>query len=38
MPSIPWPSVTVILGLVTLLTGLAILAPTIRMITKHKGA
>jgi putative ABC transport system permease protein len=37
-PYIPWPSVTAVLGLVTLLTGLAILAPTTRMITQHKGA
>jgi putative ABC transport system permease protein len=38
VPSIPWPTVTVILGLVTLLTGLAILAPTMRMIAKRRGA
>jgi len=38
VPFIPWPSAAVIVGLVTLLTGLAILAPTMRMISKHKGA
>jgi hypothetical protein len=38
VPFIPWPSAGVIVGLVTLLTGLAILAPTMRMISKHKGA
>jgi putative ABC transport system permease protein len=36
VPYIPWPSVTVILGIITLLTGLAILAPTIRMAMQHK--
>jgi putative ABC transport system permease protein len=38
VPTIPWPSVTVILGLVVLLTGLAILTPTMRMITRHEDA
>jgi putative ABC transport system permease protein len=38
VPSIPWPAVTVILGLVALLTGLAILAPTMGMLTKRRGA
>jgi ABC-type antimicrobial peptide transport system permease subunit len=28
VPDVPWPSVAAILGLVTLLTGLAIIAPT----------
>jgi putative ABC transport system permease protein len=31
VPYIPWPPVAVILGIVALLTGLAILAPTARM-------
>jgi putative ABC transport system permease protein len=36
VPYIPWPSVTVILGIITLLTGLAILTPTTRMAVQHK--
>jgi putative ABC transport system permease protein len=35
VPSIPWPSVTVILALVTLLTGLSILVPTTRAVMRH---
>jgi putative ABC transport system permease protein len=35
VPYIPWPSVTVILGIVTLLTVLAILAPTTRMAMRY---
>jgi putative ABC transport system permease protein len=38
VPFIPWPSAGVIVALVMLLTGLAILAPTITMISKHRGA
>jgi putative ABC transport system permease protein len=36
VPDVPWPSMAAILGLVTLLTGLAIIAPTTRMVTQHK--
>ena len=35
-PDIPWPSVTIILGLVALLTALAVLAPTARMVLQRK--
>jgi putative ABC transport system permease protein len=38
MPDIPWQSVIIILGLVTLLTGLAILGPTARMVMRRKDA
>lgn len=36
MPSIPWAAVAVIGGLVVALTAVAVLAPTVRMLT-HDG-
>jgi putative ABC transport system permease protein len=36
VPSIPWSSVIVILGVVALLTALSILAPTTRLVMRHK--
>ena len=36
IPYVPWPSAAVILGIITLLAGLAILAPTAGMVMRRK--
>jgi uncharacterized membrane protein YhaH (DUF805 family) len=38
VPAVPWPAVAVLLGLVTLLAGLAVLLPTTGMTLQRKPA